>query len=118
MSKKRMMKQTMKHKGWVGLVMTLQALPIPVSFVSIPFSLITVTEQNVEKMMEISLGYTVFFLATMILAGLYAITWIASLLLTIKTKKLSILTFLPLIHLALTAICLFLGLRMEQSMYM
>lgn len=116
MSKKKPIKQTMKHKGWVGFLMVLQALPIPVTLFSVPFSLITAG--NIEIMMEISLGYTVCFLATMILAGTYTVTYIVSLALTVKTKKLSILTFLPLIQLALTAICLFAGIRMEQAMYL
>lgn len=115
MKKKKPIKQTMKHKGWVGLLMTLQALPVPVTLFSVPFSMISMA--NINAMKETSTFYAAFFVLTMVLFGAYTLTYALSIFLTVKRKKLCIFTFLPLIHLFVAILCIAIGLRWEQTYY-
>ena len=89
------------------LLFAVFAIPIPVSVISIPFSLINIVTIFVSgeggmdwaKMIQDSgLFGAAVFLLVMILFGVYPITYVVSLVLTILNKKLLLLSFLPLVH--------------------
>ena len=87
-------------KVFTMILFIIQALPIPVSLIS-----------NIGTIMAIaSIGMfepapilnSIVAISTMILTGTYTITYINSLFHFRKTKNLSFISFLPLIHLAVT----------------
>ena len=83
------------------------AIPIPVSLISIPFSLINIVTIFVsgeggmnwsKTIADIGLLGAAIFLFVMILFGIYPLTYVTSLVLTVANKKLLLLSFLPLVH--------------------
>jgi len=85
------------------LLFVLFAVPIPLSLLTIPFSLINFVGIFIGE--SETKGWTVdviFFIIVMILAGTYSITYVLSLIITLKTKILSSLSFLPVAHIIIT----------------
>jgi len=84
------------------------AIPILFSLYSIPFSLISIGTLKVWNVVSI------LFLIAMILAGTYLVTYIISLIFTLKNKKLSFLSFLPMAHIILFLLSMFLSQWFEK----
>ena len=95
------------------VIFLLFAIPIPVSLVSIPFSLINIGSifipehegiNSLKGFNNIEIIEMILFIIVMILAGAYSITYIISLIITLKRKAISLLTFLPILHFTLFGI--------------
>lgn len=94
----------MKNKVFVIILFTFQALPIPISLISILGSIISIANIG---MAENCFGIVIPII-TMFLAATYTIPYVISLLLTIKNKKIHIYSFIPIMHLVLTILFFFL----------
>lgn len=99
-----LMSEKGSNKILIIITFILQALPIPISLISIIGSLISLANIG---MAESTLS-AVFAVITMLLAGTYAISYVAALITTIIRRKIHVYSFLPVIHLALTALFMFL----------
>ncbi len=90
----------MKNKTLITILFIFQALPIPISLVSILGSIISIANIGmVESFLE-----RIISVIAMLLAATYAISYKLSLKYTIKNKKLHIYSFIPIMHLLLTAL--------------
>ena len=90
------------------ILFVVQALPIPVSILSLFGSFVTLA--GIYMMNRLEAVLLVIFL---LLVHSYLITYIISLLQFRKTKKLSFLSFLPLIHLTVTIMLYYLWIFSE-----
>lgn len=85
----------------------LLALPIPFSLLSWIGTIISVASIGmVDWNIFSELIQTLAMLIVMILAGTYTITYIISLLITLKKKRISLISFFPLLHIILFGIAL------------
>ena len=91
----------MKNKAMIWGVMILQALPIPISLITILGSIISLA--NIGVVIEQSLFVAVVAAISMMLAGTYSLTYLFSARKTIADKRLSFISFLPVIHMIVTA---------------
>lgn len=90
-----------KPLTWV--VMILQALPIPLSLITILGSLISLA--NIGMTAEQYSPWTVVCaVVTMVLAGTYVVPYIAAAVVTAVRKRLGWVSFLPALHLLVTAV--------------
>ncbi len=88
----------MKNKAWITILFIFQALPIPISQISILGSIISIANIGMaESFLEMIIP-----IIAMLLAGAYTIPYIIALRLTIKNKKIHIYSFVPIMHLAPT----------------
>ncbi len=94
----------MKNKPLVIILFLILALPIPISLISILGSIISIANIGMSE----NYFDVIIPIITMFLAATYTIPYIISLLLTIKNMKINIYSFLPIIHLAVTALFFFL----------
>ncbi len=90
----------MKNKAWITFLFIFQALPIPISLISILPSIISIANIG---MAESSLKMIIPIIA-MLLAATYTISYIISWNFTNKNKKIHIYSFIPMMHLALTIV--------------
>ena len=90
----------MKNKVMIWIVMILQALPIPISLITILGSIISLA--NISVMIEQSLFVTIVAAISMILAGTYSLTYLFSAIKTFPNKRISFVSFLPIVHIAVT----------------
>ncbi|MCL1820584.1 MAG: hypothetical protein FWG36_08030 [Oscillospiraceae bacterium] len=95
-----------KHK----ILFILFALPIPISLISWIGTLISVANIGAMKGSVLIRGIA---LITMLLAGTYTGTYIFSLVKTLKKKEISMVSLLPLLHIALFLIFMYLWSRYE-----
>ena len=84
-------------------VMILQALPIPLSLISIPGSLISLADFGMTAELY-STWTAVCAVATMALAGTYTISYIVAAIMTAVRKRLGWVSLLPALHLVMTAL--------------
>lgn len=92
-----------QSKPLMWVVMILQALPIPLSLVSILGSLISLA--NIGMTAELSSPWTVVCaVVTMILAGTYVIPFAVAAVVTFSRKRLGWVSALPVLHLLVTAV--------------
>jgi len=83
------------------------ALPIPISLFSWIGTIISVANIGMTDWSSFSESIQgLVALITMLLAGTYLVTFIISLVITLKAKKISLLSFLPLMHIILFGIFL------------
>ena len=92
----------MRNKTMMWVVMILQALPIPISLITILGSIISLA--NIGVMVEQSLFVAVVATIFMILAGTYSLTYLFSAIRTFANKRISSVSFLPVVHIAVTAV--------------
>ncbi len=92
----------MKNKVLMWVVMILQTLPIPISLITILGSIISLA--NIGVMVEQSLFVAVVAAIFMILAGTYSLTYLFSAIRTFANKRISFVSFLPIVHIAVTAV--------------
>ncbi len=92
----------MKNKVMMWAVMIFQALPIPISLITILGSIISLA--NIGVMIEQSLFVAVVATISMILAGTYSLTYLFSAVKTFAKKRISFISFLPIIHIIVTVV--------------
>lgn len=94
-----------EHKTSIIILFIFFALPIPLSLISWIGTLISVANIGM-------INWSVFSqfiqglvsVITMLLAGTYLVTYIISLSVTLKNKNISLISFLPLLHIVLFSI--------------
>ena len=92
-----------RNKPLTWAVMILQALPIPLSLISILGSLISLA--NIGMTAELFSPWTaVCAVVTMILAGTYVIPYVVAAKVTAVRKRLGWVSFLPVLHIVMTAV--------------
>ena len=92
----------MRNKTMMWVVMILQALPIPISLITILGSIISLA--NIGVMVEQSLFVAVVATIFMILAGTYSLTYLFSAIKTFTNKRINFVSFLPIVHIAVTVV--------------
>ena len=92
----------MKNKVLMWGIMISQALPIPISLITILGSIISLA--NIGVMVEQSLFVAVVATIFMILAGTYSLTYLFSAIKTFANKRISFVSVLPVVHIAVTAV--------------
>ena len=92
----------MKNKVMMWVVMILLALPIPISLITILGSIISLA--NIGVMIEQSSFVVVVATIFMILAGTYTLTYIFSAVKTFSKKRISLISFLPIVHIIVTVV--------------
>ena len=92
----------MKNKVMIWVVMILQELPIPISLITILGSIISLA--NISVMIEQSLFVAIVAAISMILAGTYSLTYLFSAIKTFNNKRISFVSFLPIVHIAVTVV--------------
>ena len=103
-----------KSKLLIWGVMILQALPIPLSLISILGSLISLA--NIGMTTELYSPWTaVCAVATMVLAGTYTIPYVVATIMTAVRKRLGWVSLLPALHLVMTALFCFLWIMSEGA---
>ena len=85
---------------WV--VMNKLALPIPISLITILGSIISIA--NIGVMIEQSSFVAAVATIFMILAGTYSLTYIFSAVKTFSKKRISLISFLPIVHIIFTVV--------------
>ena len=89
----------MKNKTVLWGLMILQAMPVPISLITILGSVISLA--NIGVVMEQSVLLAVVSTVSMLLAGTYTLTYVFSAINTFSKKKISFISFLPIVHIAL-----------------
>lgn len=92
----------MKNKVMMWVVMILLALPIPISLITILGSIISLA--NIGVMIEQSSFVAVVATIFMILASTYSLTYIFSAVKTFSKKRISLISFLPIVHIIVTVV--------------
>ena len=92
----------MKNKVMMWVVMILLALPIPISLITILGSIISLA--NIGAMIEQSSFVAVVATIFMILAGTYSLTYIFSAAKTFSKKRISLISFLPIVHIIVAVV--------------
>jgi len=102
----------MKNKALIWTVTVIQALPVPISLITILGSVISLA--NIGMLLEQSslLAFAAVF--SMLLSGTYFITYIASTINTFHKKKLSIISFLPIVHIIITLVFFMIWISLEK----
>ena len=101
----------MKNKVLMWGIMISQALPIPISLITIFGSIISLA--NIGVMVEQSLFVAVVATIFMILAGTYSLTYLFSAIKTFANKRISFVSFLPIIHIVVTVVFMILWIINE-----
>ena len=92
----------MRNKTIMWVVMILQALPIPISLITILGSIISLA--NIGVVVEQSLFVAVVAAIFMILAGTYSLTYLFSAIKTFTKKRISFISLLPIVHIVVTVV--------------
>ena len=92
----------MKNKVMMWGIMVLQALPVPLSLITILGSVISIA--NIGVMIEQSSFVVVVATIFMILAGTYSLTYLFSAIKTFSKKRISLISFLPIVHIVVTVV--------------
>ena len=101
----------MKNKVMIWIVMIFQALPIPISLITILGSIISLA--NISVMIEQSLFVAIVAAISMILAGTYSLTYLFSAIKTFANKRISFVSVLPIIHIVVTVVFMILWIINE-----
>ena len=102
----------MKNKALIWTVTVIQALPVPISLITILGSIISLA--NIGMLSDQSFLLAITAVLSMFLAGTYSITYIASTINTFRKKKLSIISFLPIAHIIITLVFFIMWISLEK----
>ena len=102
----------MKNKALIWTVTVIQALPVPISLITILGSVISLA--NIGMLSNQSFLLAIAAVLSMFLAGTYSITYIASTINTFHKKKLSIINFLPIVHIIITLVFFTMWISLEK----
>jgi len=89
----------MKNRKIIWTMFIIQAIPIPISLVSIIGSLVSFA--NISILVEKSMLLATAATLTMFFAGTYTVTYFLSLIKTVNSKKINFISFLPVLHILL-----------------
>lgn len=89
----------MKNKKLIWTIFIIQAIPIPISFISIIGSLVSFA--NISILVEKSMLLAAAATLAMFFAGTYSVTYIFALIKTINSKRITFISFLPVLHILL-----------------
>lgn len=96
-----------EHKKSIIIMFVFFAFPIPVSLISWIGTIISVANIGMVEWSKLRESLQALIaLVTMLLAGTYLFTYIISLGKTLKNKKISWVSFLPVVHIALFSLSL------------
>lgn len=94
-----------ERKTSIIILFIIFALPTPLSLISWIGTLIAIANIGMTNWSEFSQCIQALIaLITMLLAGTYLVTYIISLNATLKNKKISLFSFLPMLHVTLFSI--------------
>lgn len=94
-----------ERKTSIIILFIVFALPIPFSLISWIGTLISVANISMMNWSDFSQSIQgLVALITMLLAGTYLVTYIISLCATLKIKKISLISFIPMLHIILFSI--------------
>ena len=102
----------MKNKALIWTVTVIQALPVPISLITILGSIISLANIGMLSEQSFLLAFAAVF--SMLLAGTYSITYIASTINTFHKKKLSLISFLPIVHIIITLVFFTMWISLEK----
>ena len=102
----------MKNKALIWTVTVIQALPVPISLITILGSIISLA--NIGMLSDQSFLLVFAAVLSMFLAGTYSVTYIASTINTFRKKKLSIISFLPIVHIIITLVFFTIWISLEK----
>ena len=102
----------MKNKALIWTVTVIQALPVPFSLITILGSIISLANIGMLSDQSFLLAFTAVF--SMLLAGTYSITYIVSIINTFHKKKISIISFLPIVHIIVTLMFFAMWISLEK----
>ena len=102
----------MKNKALIWTVTVIQALPVPISLITILGSIISLA--NIGMLSDQSFLLAIATVLSMLLAGTYSITYIASTINTFHKKKLSLISFLPIVHIIITLVFFIIWISLEM----
>ena len=105
----------MKKKIALWALTIVQAIPVPISLITILGSIISLA--NIGLVMEHSVLLALVSVEAMMLAGTYTLSYILSVVLTFSKGKISLVSFLPLFHLIATGIFFALWVLLEYLYY-
>ncbi len=92
----------MKNKFRIWIVTFISAIPLPFSLISILGSIISIA--NIGAKANDSVALVIVAVISMVLAGTYSITYILTTAFTFLKKRLSLINYLPLLHILLTVV--------------
>ena len=92
----------MKNKALIWTFTVIQALPVPISLITILGSIISFSNVGILSAQSFWLAFAAK--VSMFLAGTYSITYILSTICTLYKKKLSVISFLPIVHITITLV--------------
>jgi hypothetical protein len=81
-------------------VVLLQSIPVPFSLLTLIGSVVSLA--NICQTAEQSLIVAVIAVLTMLFSGSYSVTYLFSAVKTLLSERITFLSFLPLVHLAVT----------------
>ena len=102
----------MKNKALIWTVTVIQALPVPISLITILGSIISLANIGMLSDQSFLLAFAAVF--SMLLAGTYSITYIASAINTFHKKELSLISFLPIVHIIITLVFFIIWISLEK----
>ena len=102
----------MKNRTLIWTVTAIQALPVPISLITILGSIISLANIGVLSDQSFLLAFAAVF--SMLLAGTYSITYIASTINTFLKKKLSLISFLPIVHIIIMLVFFTIWISLEK----
>ena len=105
----------MKNKALIWTVTVIQALPVPISLITILGSIISLANIGMLSEQSFLLAFAAVF--SMLLAGTYSITYIASTINTFHKKKLSLISFLPIVHIIITLVFFIIWIFLEKNLF-
>lgn len=92
----------MKNKLWIWIVTVAYAIPLPISLITIPASVISIA--NIGATADKSVALAIVFVIFMVLAGTYLITYVITTIFTFCKKRLSVINLFPLFHILLAIV--------------
>lgn len=93
------------------VLLILFALPIPLTVKA----LIGIFMSPFDILENYSFGFQFITLFTVLLACTYLVSYVISLVATLKNKKIKLISFLPLLHIALFCIFAFVSIQLETT---
>lgn len=102
----------MKNKPAIWIVTILQALPVPISLFTILGSIISLA--NIGVLYDASPILALVSVLFMVFAAIYPEIFAASTFITFFKKKLSVISFLPTLHIIITLVLFVAWISLEK----
>jgi len=102
-----------KNKSLIWTIAVIQALPVPISLITVLGSVISLA--NIGMLLDQSYLLALAAVISMLLSGTYSVTYLVSTINTFRKKKLSVISFLPFVHIILTLVFFAIWIFLEKS---